>query len=82
MATMTLNLRDDENRALEEMAKESDLSKTALIRQALRLRQYIKAREQNGYEMVFRHIATGTVTTFLLELPKMSPTSKGPADGK
>ena len=35
--TMTLNLTDSEMRVLEELAKRKDLTKTAIVRQAIRL---------------------------------------------
>ena len=35
--TMTLNLTDQEMEVLEELAQKKDISKTAIIRQALRL---------------------------------------------
>lgn len=46
--TMTLNLTDQEMRALEELSTEKDLSKTAILRQALRLYQLINMRLAEG----------------------------------
>jgi predicted transcriptional regulator len=46
--TMTLNLTDSEMRVLEELAREKDLSKTAVLRQALRLYQLVDARLSAG----------------------------------
>lgn len=51
--TMTLNLTETEMRALEELAKKKDLSKTALIRQAIRLYQMIEARMAAGEKLFF-----------------------------
>jgi predicted transcriptional regulator len=51
--TMTLNLTDAEMRALEELSKLKDLSKTAVIRQALRLYQLIEARIAQGEKLFF-----------------------------
>jgi predicted transcriptional regulator len=51
--TMTLNLTDAEMRVLEELAKKKDLTKTAVIRQALRLYQMIDARLAAGDKLVF-----------------------------
>jgi predicted transcriptional regulator len=42
--TMTLNLSDAEMRALEALCEQKDLSRTAVIRQALRLYQLVDAR--------------------------------------
>jgi hypothetical protein len=46
--TMTLNLADSDMEALEEICKEKDLSKTAVVRQALRLYQLLNARVTGG----------------------------------
>ena len=46
--TMTLNLTDKEMRVLEELSAQKDLSKTAILRQALRLYQLIDVRLAEG----------------------------------
>jgi hypothetical protein len=46
--TMTLNLTDAEMDALETMASQKDLNKTAVIRQALRLYQMVDQRIREG----------------------------------
>jgi len=51
--TMTLNLTDAEMRVLEELALKKDLSKTAVIRQALRIYQMIDARVAAGEKLFF-----------------------------
>jgi len=51
--TMTLNLTEAEMLALEQMSNEKDLSKTAVLRQALRLYQLISARMQSGERLFF-----------------------------
>lgn len=51
--TMTLNLTEAEMRVLEELAKKKDVSKTALLRQALRLYQMIEARLAAGEKLFF-----------------------------
>jgi hypothetical protein len=51
--TMTLNLTEAEMRALEDLAKKKDLTKTAVIRQAIRLYQMIEARMAAGEKVVF-----------------------------
>ncbi len=49
--TMTLNLTAREMEALEQMARQKDLSKTAVIRQAFRLYQMIDARLAAGEKL-------------------------------
>lgn len=56
--TMTLNLTDAEMRALDELSIRKDLSKTAVLRQALRLYQTIDARVERGEKLLFENEAT------------------------
>jgi hypothetical protein len=51
--TMTLNLTDTEMEALESMSVEKDVSKTAILRQALRLYQVISVRLNLGEKLFF-----------------------------
>jgi hypothetical protein len=51
--TMTLNLAEAEMRVLEELAKKKELTKTAVIRQAIRLYQMIEVRLSAGDKLVF-----------------------------
>ena len=51
--TMTLNLTDAEMRVLEELCERKDLSKTSLLRQALRLYQLVEARLEKGDKLFF-----------------------------
>ncbi len=51
--TMTLNLTDAEMQALDELARQKDLSKTAVIRQAIRLYQLVDKRIAAGEKLVF-----------------------------
>ena len=51
--TMTLNLTASEMDALEELARRKDLSKTAVIRQALRLYQLVDTRVAQGEKLFF-----------------------------
>ena len=46
--TMTLNLTDAEMSVLEQLSTEKEMSKTAVLRQALRLYQVINARLTAG----------------------------------
>lgn len=51
--TMTLNLTDAEMSALEGLCVKKDLSKTALLRQALRLYQMVDVRLERGDKLFF-----------------------------
>jgi len=51
--TMTLNLTEAAMNALEELCVEKDMSKTALLRQALRLYQLVNARLRGGEKLFF-----------------------------
>jgi len=51
--TMTLNLTEAEMRALDTLAVQKDLSKTAVIRQALRLYQLVDSRLSKGEKLFF-----------------------------
>lgn len=53
MATMTLNLPEREMDVLDKLAEEKDMSKSAVMRQALRLYQLISIRTKNGETMSF-----------------------------
>lgn len=54
--TMTLNLTDAEMEALEQLSTEKDMTKTAVLRQALRLYQVITARLQIGEKLFFEDV--------------------------
>lgn len=51
--TMTLNLTEAEMGVLEALCEKKDLSKTALLRQALRIYQVIEARLDSGDKLFF-----------------------------
>ena len=51
--TMTLNLTEVEMSALEELSQKKELSKTAVLRQALRLYQLVNQRIDRGEKMFF-----------------------------
>lgn len=51
--TMTLNLSDEEMAVLDDLAAKKDLTKTAVIRQALRLYQVVDARLSAGEKLIF-----------------------------
>lgn len=56
--TMTLNLTDAEMRVLEELSARKDISKTSVLRQALRLYQAVEARVEKGDKLLFENDAT------------------------
>jgi Ribbon-helix-helix protein, copG family len=56
--TMTLNLSAQEMDVVEQLAGEKGLSKTALVRQALRLYQSISIRLDNGEKVFFEDPTT------------------------
>ena len=51
--TMTLNLTEAEMRVLEELSMRKELSKTALLRQVLRIYQLVEARLERGDRLFF-----------------------------
>lgn len=53
MRTLTLNITAEEFEALENMALENGMSKTAVLRQALRMYQMISRRMKDGETMSF-----------------------------
>jgi hypothetical protein len=56
--TMTLNLTDSEMVALEALSVEKDVSKTAILRQALRLYQVISVRLQLGEKLFVEEVGS------------------------
>lgn len=46
--TMTLNLSDEEMTSLEELAERNDMTKTAVIRKAIRIYLILEKRMQRG----------------------------------
>ena len=56
--TMTLNLTDAEMQVLDDLSQRKDLTKTAVIRQALRLYQTVEARIERGDKLLFENDAT------------------------
>lgn len=56
--TMTLNLTDAEMRVLEDLSAKKDLTKTALLRQALRLYQMVESRTERGEKILFENEVT------------------------
>lgn len=51
--TMTLNLSEAEMMVLEALSEKKELSKTALLRQALRIYQVIEEKLETGNKLFF-----------------------------
>ncbi len=51
--TMTLNLSEAEMGILEELCEKKELSKTSVIRQALKLYQIVESRLEKGNKLFF-----------------------------
>ena len=64
--TMTLNLSEAEMEALEDLAERKGLSKTALIKQALRLYQALSDRADGGAKIVVQNAQTDERTELLV----------------
>ena len=56
--TMTLNLTEAEMEILTALSAKKDLSKTALLRQALRMYQVVEARLESGNRLFFEDEVT------------------------
>lgn len=56
--TMTLNLTEAEMAVLEALCDKKDLSKTVLLRQALRLYQRVEERLERGDKLFFEDETT------------------------
>ena len=56
--TMTLNLTATEMDVLDELSAKKDLTKTAVIRQALRLYQLVESRAERGDKLMLENDAT------------------------
>lgn len=64
--TMTLNLTEPEMRVLEELSERRDLTKTAVLRQALRLYQLIDSRATRGEKLFFENESTREKSELML----------------
>jgi hypothetical protein len=56
--TMTLNLTDAEMNVLEQLSERKEMSKTAVLRQALRLYQILDTRLAQGEKLFFERDLT------------------------
>jgi predicted transcriptional regulator len=64
--TMTLNLTDAEMAVLDELSQKKDLSKTAVLRQALRLYQMVDVRIERGEKLFFEDEAKAKAEVMVL----------------
>ncbi len=64
--TMTLNLTDAEMAALEDLCRKKDLSKTAVLRQALRLYQIVDGRLERGEKLFFEDLTKAKAEVMVL----------------
>jgi predicted transcriptional regulator len=64
--TMTLNLTASEMKALEDLAERKELSKTAVIRQALRFYQAVDIRLEAGEKLYFEDDLEKKAEVFVL----------------
>jgi len=64
--TMTLNLTDPEMEALDELSSRKDMSKTAVVRQALRLYQMVDFRVRDGQKLFFENDLTKEKSELML----------------
>ncbi len=55
---VTLNLTDAELEVLEELSSKKDISKTAVLRQALRLYHIVDDKTSHGEKLYFEHDLT------------------------
>jgi len=53
--TMTLNLTEQEMRVVEQLAERKELTKTGVLRQALRMYQMVSLRFDRGERMYFEN---------------------------
>ena len=53
--TMTLNLTEQEMKVVEQLAKQKELTKTGVLRQALRLYQMVSLRFDRGDDIYFEN---------------------------
>ena len=69
--TMTLNLSQEEMYALIDLGDITGMSKTGVMRQALKLFQLANYRARNGDEMLFKNQETGeTIKPLIFGIPE------------
>lgn len=71
--TMTLNMTAPEMVALNELSDKTGMSKTAVMRQALKLYQLIHRRMANGERMMFSGNQQRAIEFVGIGFPEMPP---------
>lgn len=71
MPTLPLNLDERHYEVLTALAKSQDLSKTAVLRQALRLYQLVHDRAAQGQTLAFRNADGTYVQQLIIGLPAL-----------
>jgi hypothetical protein len=69
MSNVNVAFSEREAKVLDELCEAQDLSKTALLRQALRLYQMIHIKRASGLEMAFVDASGNAVRTEIISLP-------------
>ena len=69
MNTLTLNLDDKHNKALDVLSMEQDMSKSQILRQALRLYQMVYLRAKKGEQMAFVDKDGTVIPVIIVGLP-------------
>lgn len=64
--TMTLNLTDQEMRVLEDLARKKELTKTGVLKLALRLLQTLEARVEPGKKLLIEDDVTNEKSELVL----------------
>ena len=86
MPTMTINLDERHMQALDALAADTDMSKTGVMRQALRLYQMVHLRARDGQQLAFTKNGK-TVPTYIpnmmlsLDAPSPDTASDGGTGG-
>jgi hypothetical protein len=82
MSTFPLNLDDQHMAVLEAMAAEQDMTKTALLRTALRLYQMIHIEAKRGRQLAFQNADGSFVSLVMLGGPMAAEATDKSADTK
>lgn len=72
MTTVPVVLDDRHLGVLDELAKEQEMTRSALMRQALRLYQMVHDRAKKGQTLAFRNADGGFTPVVIVGLPDLS----------
>lgn len=76
-ATMTLNMTGPEMVALNELSDKTGMSKTAVMRQALKIYQMIHRRLESGERMMFSGDQQRAIEFVGIGFPEVAPPPRG-----